>query len=284
MSLQGSDKAECFKAGYRRPNTSHPTSYQTHFCRPWPGKLGSRTSEGRRDVAPLIEAAKHLDQGERSKPRQPQDSGAHSLECPHSKSHKTKVTIARQDDRKGLPAPQGDDDLPEGVVVKRTQAPKSRRPLFVDPLPIPLADEGSRKNIGGNERRTKAHPSEPKRLDDRPKKGLNLAKTKEKLPEKSSKTLPAHQVKKMELSKKVFGGEERRKRRNYVSPLKKLYEKDQAMHARAVGTFETEYQKHYRDWVGEAWQGKKGRQQQRSGEWVGMTWVWCVYGVGYLSP
>jgi len=290
LSLQGSDKAECYKAGYRRANTSHPTSYQTHFCRPWPGKLGSRTGGSSKNAAPLIEAAEQLDRGERSKPRQPRDSGAQG-----EHTHKQEVTVVARDGHQGgtkMSAPQG--TASDGAFkVKRAQGPKCRRPLFVDPLPIPLADDEGTRRDPGNERKSKAHSSELRSKENEVKKRPTLMNAEEKHREKSSKGLPAppknqeqqggeESSMKDKLSKKVYGKEERRKRRSYVSPLKKLYEEDRARHARAVGMFETEYKKHYKDWAGEAWHSKKKGGPQRSGEW-GVAWEWSVCGiVGYL--
>ena len=273
--FQDNHKPELYKAGYRRANTSHPTSYQTHYCQPWPGKKH----------APLMQAADQLDGGRRSPPPPTKGAGPrhHSPECPLSKSRKGDDKLRRKDghlamERRGngkLPVSRGDEhptghapmDIHEGVKIGRSAAPKCRRPLFVDPLPLPIADDEGDKTNGNGGKKAKVVTSEPKPSDKESKKSRKKIETNGN----QGRVLPGYPLKLgrgEEGAKKKTGegsaGKHRKKRRCYESPLKKLYEEDRARHAQAVGIFETEYRKHYKDWVGEVWRAKEGKK--RSGE------------------
>ncbi len=266
------------------------------FSQPWLDRKRERH-------APLLEAEERLRRGQRSRGSRP-DKDRHSPECPLSKvqeidekkpkydsKHEVKERYGREEQqarRNGQPAARNERPVPrderpapsvanehavhhqpEDGAPKATIPPKCRRPLFVDRLTLPgaadekpdrisrSADKKAKKMVVEKKPEAKEMIQGPKRIQ----KGSDLQKNKS-APRKQT-NLERQSLDTRNPSKDSAAGQKRK--RTYKSPLKKLYEKDRTLRAQAVGIFETEYQKHYKDWVGEMWGNKK--HKQRSGEW-----------------
>ena len=120
---------------------------------------------------------------------------------------------------------------------------EGKRRTPVQPLSLPPSAE-DRNGLSSVPVRTRDKvPAKPVELGSGPKPKPRPHKGSSQSQKGSKSTPPGRKGVEEEVKR------EKKKRKKFSSPLKRLYEGDYLRQRLAKGTFETQYQAHYKDWV-----------------------------------
>ena len=135
----------------------------------------------------------------------------------------------------------------EAPLIKEGMRVKERKKQLVEPLPLPISERF---------RDVSYKQKEPLRT-----RGQVIDTNLAKLDVPNSAQHPTQKQSSETRQRELVTKQKRKKKRPYPSPLKRLYESDRQRLNLAKGLFETEYHRHYKDWLTKSWAGgdeKKG--------------------------
>lgn len=250
-----------FRAGYRRVNSGYPTTYQANYKKE-PSSAGK---------APLINAAecklhkrnnntgleqenviphsseKHIDKKKLSPMRTvvKKKPLVEPLNLPPSANGRdADIGIRREYPQTRAREPYKEQSMEQSKVpYKENSRDQSKVPYreqsevpYKETSEVPYKETSAKKKISTSKKNTPDNAHHPKSSAD-----------KKSSAKESSKTV-------------------KKKKREFPSPLKKLYASDYRKHALAKGVFKTQYRENYKNWLGQSWAGGEDRKRRKEGE------------------
>lgn len=228
------EKALRYKSGYRRTNTSHPSTYQTNYCWIDPSPFTSSLLL-REPTVPSVAQERLISADNRPK---------NADKAPVKRVQYAEMASELKDDMEASRDPQLSQ---ESKMAFDARAGGSKRRPPVEPLNLPLSAN------------TTKPPGPPLRT-------RNTAAVNSKPRVKADTGSRSHAERdsrshKRKSSSPEAGAAVRKKKKVYSSPVQRLYEDDHKHLDLARGRWQTQYRAHYKDWMGKVLAGRREKKE-----------------------